>query len=181
MLIISATNRKNSYSLRVSKIVESFYQELNEPCELMDLKTIPFHEMIDNPYTKPLSPGMQKAADKVAEASSMVIVCPEYNGSFPGIFKFFIDHWHFPQSFEYKPLCFIGLGGRFGALRPVEQLESLFTYRKSFVFSEKVFISQVQEVIQEDGIQDDTVTNLLKRQAKNFIKFTKALQSKKFG
>ena len=180
MLIISATNRRDSYSLRVSKIVESFYQELNESCELMDLRTIPFHEMADNPYVKPLSSGMQKAADKVASSSSMVIICPEYNGSFPGIFKFFIDHWHFPQSFEYKPVCFIGLGGRFGALRPVEQLESLFSYRKSFVFPEKVFISQVQEIVQDNKIQDTTVINLLKRQAQGFIKFTKALQSEKF-
>ena len=179
-LIISSTNRLNSYSLKISKIVKNIYQEFNEEGEVFDLRKVPFHEVLSEPYPEVLPPELKKACDTIANASSLVIVCPEYNGSFPGIFKFFLDHWHFPKSFEHKPVCFIGIGGRFGGLRPVEHLENLFTYRKSFVFSHKVFISNVQSLVKEGRLEDEMVLSLLKKQAKNFTCFSRALQDEKF-
>lgn len=180
-LVISATNRKGSYSLKVSKIVQKIYQDMNEPCKVLDLRTISFEDILDDPYPKKLPEKINKVVDRVAQSSSLVIVCPEYNGSFPGIFKFFLDHWRFPESFEYKPVCLIGIGsGRFGGLRPVEHLENLFTYRKSFISPSKVLISKIESVVQNGEIRDEIVFNLLTKQAKDFSLFTKALKTEKF-
>ena len=175
-LIISATNRKGSLSLQVSHIVKGIYQELKEPCEVLDLKSVDFQSVINDPYPETLPSGLKPACDRVLDAEALVIVCPEYNGSFPGILKFFIDHWHYPGSFVHKPVCLIGLGGRFGALRPLEQLAGIFFYRNSFLFPERVFISQITEVLKKGCITDSDLLVRLKTQAENFIKFTKALK-----
>ena len=180
-LIISATNRKNSYSLKVSHIVKEIYQNLNETCEILDLRSLDFKDVLDHPYPQELPPGLKPACDKIVEAEALIIVSPEYNGSFPGIFKHFLDHWHYPHSFFYKPVCLVGLSsGDFGALRSVEQLSGIFFYRNSFLFPERVFISHVQTVLKEGRLTDSTLLEKLQKQANNFIKFVRALSTETF-
>ncbi|MNL63043.1 NADPH-dependent FMN reductase [compost metagenome] len=98
----------------------------------------------------------------------------------PGILKYFIDHMKFPESFEYRPVCFVGLGGLFGGLRPVEHLQQIFGYRNAFIFPERVFIMNAFKVISKEGeISDETVKTLLHKQAVGFQKFVHALASHK--
>ena len=180
-LIITCTNRKNSLSLELSHIVKKIYEDLGELSnEILDIQEIPFQELIDTPYSTPPSPTLKKYLLKIVQAEALILVCPEYNGGIPGLIKHFIDHWIYPGSFVYKPVCFIGLGGKFGALNPILHLESIFIYRHSFVFPLRVFVQNVPQVLKNREIQDENIINLLKKQAKNFIKFTKALQTEKF-
>lgn len=66
---------------------------------------------------------LKKFTHAILAADGLVIVTPEYNGSLPGILKYFIDMLPFPESFEPRPVCFVGLADDIGgALRPVEQL-----------------------------------------------------------
>ena len=181
-LIITCTNRKNSLSLELAHVVKKTYEDLGDlSTEILDLKQIDFKELVETPYslTKPSS-SLKKHLGKPARASALILVCPEYNGGIPGLIKHFIDHWIYPDSFVYKPVCFVGLGGKFGALNPILQLESIFTYRHSFVFPLRVLVQNAHEKLKNGEIQDENITKLLKKQAKNFIKFTKALQTEKF-
>ena len=181
-LIVSATNRKNSYSLKVSHIVKEIYQKLNETCEILDLRSLDFQDVMEHPYPEELPEGLKPACDKVVEAEALIIVCPEYNGSFPGIFKYFLDHWHYPDSFFYKPVCLVGLSsGGFGALRSIEQLAGVFLYRNSFLFPERVFISHVQKVLKEGRLTDSELLGKLNKQAGNFVKFVRALSKETFS
>ena len=179
-LIVTATNRKNSLTAVTARIVQKIYQDLKEELEILDLKDIPFESIIKEPYSSKVHPSLQVYLDKVSQAEALIIICPEYNGGIPGLIKHFIDHWIYPSSFVYKPLCFIGLGGKFGALNPISQLQSIFLYRHSFVFPIRVFIQNVSHVIKEEKILDDNINQLLIKQARNFIKFIKALKTQKF-
>jgi len=59
---------------------------------------------------------------EVLMAAGLHVVLPEYNGSYPGVLKYFIDMLKFPESFENKPAAFVGVAnGQWGALRAVEQ------------------------------------------------------------
>ena len=180
-LIVSATNRENSFTLKVSEIVKGLYEELNEPCELLDLRSIDFKDVLIHPYPKELPEGLNTACDKIVKAEALVIVCPEYNGSFPGIFKYFLDHWHYPQSFSHKPVCLIGLSsGQFGALRAVEQLTGVFLYRHSFLFPDRVFIKHIQNILKSGRIIDEDLLKLMRNQTLNFTKFVRALKRETF-
>ena len=178
-MIIPATNRKNALTFSVSKIIKNIYSDLDHPAEILEFQQIPFQDFVREPYQPPPS-SLKPYLHKVARAEALIIVCPEYNGGIPGLIKHFIDHWIHPDSFVYKPVCFIGLGGKFGAFNPISQLQSIFLYELSFVFPLRVFIQNVHKVLKDGKIQDTNINQLLLRQAENFIKFTSALKTQSF-
>ena len=104
------------------------------------------------------------------------MVVPEYNGGVPGVLKHFMDYWSYPVSFEYRPVSYIGLGGRWGGLRPVEHLQQIFGYRNAYSFPERVFLSQVWDLLKDGEILDRGVNDLLSTQVDHFAKFVRALQ-----
>ena len=179
-LIITSTNRQNSLSSSVSKIVQKIYQKLGEEVEILDLKQVPFKDIVEEPYSE-IPSSLKPYLDKVAKAEGLIFVCPEYNGGIPGLIKHFIDHWIYPDSFVYKPVCFIGLGGKFAALIPITHLQSIFLYRHSFVFPIRVFIQNISQILKEDDILDENIKDLLLKQARNFIKYVKALKTQSFN
>lgn len=177
--IISGTDRPGSNTLKISKFIQSIYKDLGEDVEIMDLQELKKHLHSDLLYGTP-SEGMTPYLQKVLSSDGLIVVTPEYNGSMPGILKYFIDHMKFPDSFEYRPVCFVGLGGMFGALRPVEHLQGVFGYRNAFIFPDRVFLMNVFKNLDAEGqLTDAMAKSLLIKQAQGFQKFTAALSSAK--
>lgn len=175
--ILSGTNRVGSRTLEISKLIQGYYKELGEMVEIIDLKTIPMHEVQGDQYSDKQPPGIANVIAKLNASTGIIIVTPEYNGSMPGVLKYFIDHWKYPDTFEYRPVCFVGLGGRFGGLRPVEHLQHVFGYRNSFVYPERVFLVNIWSTLKEGALHDKPAVDLLKLQAVGFQKFVQALES----
>lgn len=175
--IISGTNRPHSNSFQVSKIIQSIQSELKENFEILDLSALDTSSLNGTQYGSNIPPPISEWINKISTARSLIFVVPEYNGSMPGILKYFIDHWKFPDSFEYRPVAFVGLGGRFGGLRAVEHLQQVFGYRNSYLFPERVFLINCHHIIKEGNITDPSVMDLLKRQSLLFNRFVKALES----
>lgn len=173
--IISGTDRLGSNSLKVSKYIQNIYKDLGESVEIIDLQEIKTLLAEQTTYSTPTEP-LKVYLDKVLGSDGLIVVCPEYNGSMPGILKYFIDHLKFPEAFEYRPVCFVGLGFMFGGLRPVEHLQGVFGYRNAFIFPERVFITQPPSKVTAEGhISDEMVAKLLLMQAKGFQRFCEAL------
>lgn len=173
--IISGTDRPGSNTMKVAKHVQSIYKNLGEHVEIIDLQEMkaPLHENLQYGTT---SDGMKPYMEKVLHSEGLIVICPEYNGSMPGILKYFIDHLKYPDSFEFRPVCFVGLGGMFGALRPVEHLQQIFGYRNAYIYPERVLLMNVFKILDANGaITDDVCNQLLIKQAKGFKKFTEAL------
>lgn len=173
--IISGTDRPGSNTLKLSKFIQNEWAALGEQVEIIDLQEISKGLREGPQYGDPKSPILIEALQKVLHSEGLIVVAPEYNGSMPGVLKLFIDHLQFPQSFEYRPVCFIGLGGMFGALRPVEHLQGVFGYRNAFIYPERVFVTEVWKAINDQGIQNEMVLSLIKKQAKGFKAFCAAL------
>lgn len=117
--LIIGTNRPGSNTRKVAASVEEIYAELKVPLHILDLAKLPPEIFSPASYAeKPKS--FQPFADAVLQSAGLHVVTPEYNGSVPGVLKYFIDMLKFPESFEHKPVCFTGLAaGMWGALRPV--------------------------------------------------------------
>lgn len=178
--IIAGTDRPDSNTLKISKYVQSLYQSLGEQVEIIDLRIAKEHLHADLQYGKQ-SEGMKPYLDKIVESDGLIVVCPEYNGSMPGVLKYFIDHLKFPESFEFRPVCFVGIGsGNFGGLRPVEHLQQVFGYRNAFIYPERVFVLNAHKVLDASGaVIDPLIQDLFARQAKGFQRFSKALAEAK--
>ena len=180
--ILCATNRPGANSLIVAGIIQQIYQELNQKTEIISLQDIPFQQLLRDPYPDNLPEDIKRVVSKLNNSSGIIFVCPEYNGSFPGILKFFIDHWSYPQTFEYRPTVFVGLGGRFGGLRAVEQLQQIMSYRNAFMYPQRVFLQNISDILSKEGkIKDLEIMQLLTQQAKGFVKFVRALEAKQLS
>lgn len=175
--VLVGTDRPNSKSLTVAQSVLNIYQNLGEKVSLIRLEDLDLTDLNGTHYNTQKPPKVAKAIDDLLHADGLVIICPEYNGSMPGVLKLFIDQWKYPESFENRPVCFIGLGGRFGGLRPVEHLQQVFGYRNSFIYPHRVFIQNVWNLFKGETMTDPIVQELIEKQAQGFCRFIRALKS----
>ena len=170
--IIAGTNRKKSRTLQLTQYVHSCYAALGVDVTLLDLSTLPPSIFTPEAYgNKPSE--FESFSDAVLSANGLVTVTPEYNGSFPGVLKLFIDMLPFPESFEGRPVAFIGLSsGRYGALRSVEQLQMIFGYRNAHIFPKRLFIPSIHSEIQPDGsLATAGYNDRINAQASEFVEF----------
>lgn len=100
--IISSTDRPNSNAIKVSGYVRSLYEKEGVDAEVISLADFPLEEVVGGRYGKKL-PAVEAFRKPILEADGLVFVIPEYNGSFPGILKMFIDYLPFPGAFEKCP------------------------------------------------------------------------------
>lgn len=173
--ILAGTDREGSNTLKVSEIIKEFYKSEGEEVEIIDLREVKKSLETGPHYGKNQPDFILHYTEKVLHAEGLIVVVPEYNGSMPGILKYFIDHLKFPESFEYRPVCFVGLGGIFGGLRPVEHLQQVFGYRNAFIYPERVFLINIWNQLKENRIQDPLMSQLLIKQVRGFRRFVDAL------
>ena len=182
IVIISGTNRPGSNTRKVTAHVEAAYQSLGVETQLLDLAEMPPEIFSPGSYAeKPAA--FKKFTDAILAADGLVIVTPEYNGGIPGVLKYFIDMLPFPESFESRPVCFVGLAaGIWGALRPVEQLQAIFGYRNAFIFPERVFMPGIGKLLNETGqFTSHDLEKRLAKQAAGFVGFVEKLRAKKLN
>ena len=119
-------------------------------------------------------PAFVEIQNRIVSSAGLHVVTPEYNGSFPGVLKYFIDMLKFPESFERKPVAFVGeAAGVWGGLRAVEQLQMIFGYRNAHPYPERVFIAGINNLMNEDGtLKDQSLTDRLAKQCRGFAAFT---------
>jgi chromate reductase, NAD(P)H dehydrogenase (quinone) len=175
--MLIGTNRPGSNTRKVAAHVEETYKSIGVPLRVIDLAHLPQEIFLPTSYAeKPKS--FHPFADAILKSSGLVVVTPEYNGSVPGVLKYFIDMLKFPESFERRPVCFVGLAaGIWGALRPVEQLQQIFGYRNAYIYPDRVFIHQINSALDANGwLTRPDVLERLKAQAEGFVKFVEDLK-----
>ena len=180
LTLIVGTNRPDSNTRKVAGTVEKIYADLGVPLQVLDLAKLPPEIFSPTSYAeKPTS--FRPFSEGVLNADGLIIVSPEYNGGMPGVLKYFIDMLKFPESFEGRPVCFVGLAaGMWGALRPIEQLQMIFGYRNAFLYPGRVFLPRVDDVLDDDGsLKDADVLERLVEQAKGFVDFVERVRGVK--
>lgn len=176
--IISGTDRPNSNALRVSKYIQSKYQDRDIPADIINLQEFPLEKVTGGRYGDDL-PKVDNFILPAVEADGLIIVCPEYNGGYPGILKMFIDYFPFPGSLDDMPVALVGEAtGAFGAMRAVEQLQQVLLYRNAYLYSVQVYITRIHENFDgEDGIADPLQQQLLETQISDFPDFVNKLKN----
>jgi NAD(P)H-dependent FMN reductase len=177
ILIVSGTNRPGSNALRISELVLASYRRIGADASIFSLADLPAEIFVPTSYaSKP--PSFASIQQRVLESGGLHVVTPEYNGSFPGVLKYFIDMLKFPESFEQKPVAFVGeAAGTWGGLRSVEQLQMIFGYRNAWVLPNRVFIPAVHTRFDAEGkFVDGEILKRIDEQADAFAKFITALK-----
>ncbi|MEW6304667.1 MAG: NAD(P)H-dependent oxidoreductase [Verrucomicrobiota bacterium] len=175
--ILSGTNRPGSNTRKIVAHLLEIYTALGVETHLLDLADLPPEIFLPSAYTsRPES--FTPFNDAILAADGVVLVTPEYNGGMPGVLKYFIDMLDFPESFERRPVCFVGVAaGMWGALRPVEQLQMIFGYRNAHIFPERVFLPGIGKLLDVQGrLADEKLLERLRAQALGFVEFVERVR-----
>jgi chromate reductase, NAD(P)H dehydrogenase (quinone) len=178
ILIIAGTNRPASNAQRLARVVESLYRKAGISTDLLALTDVPA-EMYDPSSYAAKPPSVQALQKRVLDAAGLHVIVPEYNGSYPGALKYFIDMLKFPESFDRKPVAYIGeAAGTWGGLRAVEQLQMVFGYRNAHSYPVRVFITAVHTKFDAAGnFADAELQTRLDDQCAGFSKFVASLKA----
>ena len=109
----------------------------------------------------------------MSQAQKYVFIVPEYNGSFPGVLKTFIDGLEYPNTFKNKKCALVGLSsGVQGGGLALSHLTDIFNYCGMNVLALKPKLARIEAHIDGDfQITNNLYMQLLKEQAEKFIEF----------
>lgn len=175
--VVSGTNRPGSATRRIAGQLERVLVEAGREVRLLDLVELPAALFAPESYgSKPEA--FADYQEAVLAAAGMITVVPEYNGSFPGALKYFVDMLRFPESLLELPAAFVGVAsGRWGGVRAVEQLEMVFQYRKAHLYGRRVFLPGIRQAFDEHGrLADPAVLDRLAGFALGFAGFCDRLR-----
>ena len=175
--VISGTNRPNSRTRTVADFVLRVFEKNGEKTALLDLTELPTEIFAGSAYaSKPES--FAHFQDTVLSADGVLTIVPEYNGSFPGVLKYFIDMLRFPESLYEKPAAFVGISsGRWGGVRAVEHLEMIFQYRQAHLFGRRCFVPDIKKALDASGqLRNPDTAERLRKTTLDFAHFCKKLR-----
>lgn len=170
--IICTTNRPDSNSFKISELYEKALSENGEACQILDLRKVDAQWIQDSHYTDNVPQFDEVVQTHIRSVNKLVFIVPEYNGGFPGYLKFFMDACDY-GDWQEKKVAMLGLAtGRGGNIRGVDHLTGILHYLGSEVFSKKVYLSQVNQLLTENGeLASEMVSNEIDAQIKGFVTF----------
>lgn len=127
--IVSTTSRKGSKTLELSVFIQDLFRRKGLDVQILDLQHLPEDFFTSVLYRSPKSDSFQGIQDLVTATDKFLFIIPEYNCSFPGVLKSFVDALDFPKSFRGKKGGMIGLSdGTQGATVAMSHFSDILNY-----------------------------------------------------
>ena len=174
--VISGTNRPDSRTLVIAEALAAAIGEAGTAVQLLDLATLDFGHFSNDMYEGgKITPALKRLQEQyVLGVEKMIFVVPEYNGSFPGFVKLFIDGIsvnEYKRNFTGKTIALTGVAsGRAGNARGLDHLAACLNYLGGWVLPNKLPVSGVEGLLDGDGkLADEGTLAALKQQALQLI------------
>ena len=176
--IISGTNRKDAKThIFAKKYAELVEKSTSEKVSFFSLEDLPNDILSVDMYSETgQSSGLATIQDEIMiPANKIVIVSPEYNGSYPGVVKLFLDACsirNYKGTFSEKKFALVGVAsGRAGNLRGMDHLAGVVNHVGGTVFSNKLPISSIGNVLSDDNHIDDSTIETMQKHIDAFLAF----------
>ncbi|WP_461449124.1 NADPH-dependent FMN reductase [Mucilaginibacter sp.] len=170
--IVSSTNRPGSNTLKVAKYYQKQLLQKGQEANVLSLAELPDTLMATDLYGK-RSEAFKLILNVINQSDKFLFVIPEYNGSYPGILKLFVDACDFPESFYEKKAALVGISsGKYGNIRGVDHFTGVCHYFNLHVLPLKLHIANIKTELNEteDLYKEDTV-KFVEEQIDKFIAF----------
>jgi len=157
--IISGTNRPGSNTLKVAKYYQDTLAIKGEHANILSMEELPEKLITSDLYGK-RSPEFELIQQRITATTKFIFIIPEYNGSFPGVLKTFIDACTFPDSFYDKKACLIGISsGKYGNIRGIDHFGGVCSYLHLHVLPLRLHIPAIKTELDEQGAfyKEDTL------------------------
>lgn len=179
LTIISCTNRPHSRSLAVARVYASVSAQSWDSVDTQSLERLNGLTITADMYSpEGQLPEIVDIQNNVfIPSKNFVFVLPEYNGTFPGTFKYLIDAISIRDkdaNFKDKNVALIGIAsGRSGNLRGLDHLANALNYLGMHTYHHKIPLSQIQHILDSGGNLDEGTTKLLENHSAQFRDFCK--------
>jgi chromate reductase, NAD(P)H dehydrogenase (quinone) len=163
--IISGSSRGDNNTKKVALAYQQLLTEQNISTRFLTLDEVTVHHR-DDDFRK-----MEETF--LIPADKFIIIMPEYNGSYPGILKLMIDNTDVSKVWWHKKVLLTGVStGRAGNLRGMEHLTGSLLHMKMHVHPNRLPISVVNKLMNEEGRFTDTATlQAINTQLDEFLSF----------
>lgn len=170
--LICATNRPQNQTLKIVELYESLLSEMGQEVRVFRMDELPENFVVTDTYGERSSEVLDLLNSKLIPAEKLVIISPEYNGSYPGILKLFFDGIE-PRIWRGKKTALVGVAtGRAGNQRGMDHLTHVLHHLRMEVYSLKVPISKLNDLLDADGNINDRETLAVSReQVVGFLDF----------
>lgn len=171
--IISGTNRQKAVSIQVANVYQQEFKALGVEAEIIDLRQLPADYLFSGLYENAgKNEIVNDFRNKMKEGKKFVFVIAEYNGSFPGALKAFIDGLEFPDSFTNKKCALVGLSaGIQGAVLAMSHLTDILNYCGAHVLAQKPKLARISDNMQDGVITNERYMKHVKLQVKQLLDF----------
>lgn len=171
--IISGTNRQNSVSAQVARLYQSLLAQHQEDSNIIDLADLPkdfiYTALYDN---NGKNPEFNRFLEQLRASDKYVFIIPEYNGSFPGVLKAFIDGMEYPNSFQDKKCALVGISsGMQGGGLALSHMTDIFNYLGMHVLALKPKLARIEKNFDGEEVTDKLYGELLIEQVKKLLNF----------
>lgn len=172
--IVVGTNRKNSMSAKIAQYYQGILQsKFDGETQIVDLADLPADFTGTALYEQNGSNAeFNKLREQVQSSEKLVFIVPEYNGSFPGVVKAFIDGFKYPEGIRDKKGALIGVSsGIQGGVFAMSHLTDIFNYLGMHVLAIKPKLAGIEKNWDGTRVTNDLYNQLLHQQAEKLVKF----------
>lgn len=171
--ILVGTNRKNSLSKAIGKYYQNVLTNEGVESELIDLSQLPedftFSALYQNVGHNHSFNEFQLVVDRIEK---FVFIVPEYNGSFPGVLKTFLDGLRYPDTFESKKVALLGISaGVLGNAVGLGHLNDILSYMGADVMGLRVKLGLMNNHFVDNEFTLVVYKEFIHKQAKQLLKF----------
>jgi chromate reductase, NAD(P)H dehydrogenase (quinone) len=171
--IIVGTNREPANSRHIAQIYTDILTTKGVSSEIIDLADLPEDFIFSALYkNNGKNEAFNRFRQQMKESQKFVFLVPEYNGSYPGVLKAFIDGMEYPGTFRGKKAALVGLssGGQGGGLA-VSHFTDVLNYCGTHVLAFKPKMPFIEKHLEGQKITNDAYLKDLALQAEQLIGF----------
>ncbi|WP_128547929.1 NADPH-dependent FMN reductase [Larkinella soli] len=173
IIIIVGTNRKHSMSRQIAEYYHTILQQLHADSYVLDLTGLPSDFTTTALYENTgKNPGFNQFKEVVERARKLVFIVPEYNNSYPGVLKAFIDGMSYPNGLANKKVALVGVSANHqGGALALSHLNDIFSYLGTHTLALRVKLAQIKVHWKDGALHNDLYRMLLQQQAQQLIDF----------
>ncbi len=173
IVIISGTNRPNSVTKKISLLYQDLLTQLSAESTVLDLQDLPADFTKTALYSNSgKNQEFNRFRKMVEESNKFVFVVPEYNYSYPGVLKAFIDGLKYPDSLSNKKAALVGLSsGMQGGAVALSHLTDVLVYMGVNLVGLQIKLSKIDANMADGKIISPIYNQLLHTQAERLIAF----------
>ncbi|WP_439881959.1 NADPH-dependent FMN reductase [Pontibacter sp. MBLB2868] len=171
--LISGTNRPESNSRAIVELYASLLKERGIVYQILDLADLPSDFTVTALYDNiGKNEQFNKLSSMIATSDKFVFVVPEYNSSFPGVLKAFIDGLSYPNIFKDKKGALVGISsGMQGSGLSLSHLTDILNYLGMHTMAMKLKLAHIEKNFDGYRLTNKLYNELLVQHVDQFLKF----------